>query len=287
MNIFRTFIFAGAAVALSFAPVFAETLKELSGRTHYHGIAFARSGSATLLLATHHGLFAVDNTGEATQVSPIQDYMGFAPSPSDPLTYFASGHPAGGGNTGFLKSTDGGATWAQLSAGVGGPVDFHQMDVSPVDPKTIFGVYGELQASRDGGRTWSVIGPAPGQLISIAASGVKANQVYAATKNGLHVSMDAGASWQLLDFDGEVVSMVKRGPIGTLLAFVLGRGFLKTGEDNPKDWTVIANDFGQAVPLHLAMDPADDNHLALTTQANDVLESRDGGSTWTPFGKAP
>jgi hypothetical protein len=38
--------------------------------------------------------------------------------------------------------------------------------------------------------------------------------------------------------------------------------------------------------LHLAVDPADGNHLALATQNNDVLESRDGGSTWAPFGKS-
>ena len=54
---------------VTISPVSAETLKELAGRTHYHGIAFARSGSAALLLASHHGLFAVDKNGNAAQVS--------------------------------------------------------------------------------------------------------------------------------------------------------------------------------------------------------------------------
>ena len=40
-----------ALAALS--PASAETLKELATRTHYHGISFARSGSAVLLLASH------------------------------------------------------------------------------------------------------------------------------------------------------------------------------------------------------------------------------------------
>jgi len=288
MKIVTRFAFACAAVTLAaIPPASAEALKDLAGKTHYHGIAFARSGSATLLLATHNGLFAVDSNGEATQVSLVQDYMGFSPNPADPLTYFASGHPSGGGNSGFLASTDGGATWKQLSAGDGGPVDFHQMDVSPADPKTIYGAYGGLQASRDGGETWSVMGEPPAALIAIAASSVKAEQIYAATKNGLHMSVDAGASWQPLFFDGEVVSAIKAGPNGTLLAFVLGRGFVKTTEDKPRDWTVLSNGFENAIPLHVAVDPADGNHLALTTQANDVLESRDGGATWTPFGKTP
>ena len=278
---FACSLFALAALS----PVSAETLNELAGRTHYHGIAFARSGSAILLLASHHGLFAVDKNGDATQVSPVHDYMGFSPNPADPLSYYASGHPSEGGNSGFLKSADGGATWKQISPGVDGPVDFHQMDVSLADPQTIYGSYGRLQVSHDGGQTWAVTGAPPEKLVAIAASGTRAEQLYAATQNGLHVSMDAGATWQLLGFDGKVVSAVKTGPDNVLLAFVLGQGLMKAQEDKPEEWTVLSNGFGDAIPLHIAIDPLDGNHLALTTQNNDVLESRDGGSTWAPFGK--
>ncbi len=291
MDTISKLAFASSLVALatiSFAaisPASTETLEMLAGKTHYHGIAFARSGSATLLLASHHGLFALDKNGEATQVSPIQDYMGFSPDPVDPLSYYASGHPAGGGNSGFLKSIDGGASWKQLSPGVGGPVDFHQMDVSPADPKTIYGSFGELQISRDGGQNWSIAGTPPTGLISLAASGIKADQIYAATKQGLYVSADASASWQPLAFKGEVVSTVKVGPDSSLFAFVLGRGFMKSNESKPAEWTPLSNGFGEAIPLHIAINPVDLNHLALTTQENVVLESIDGGATWAPFGK--
>ena len=286
MNIISRLAFACSVISLAaITPAFPETLNDLAGKTHYHGIAFARSGSATLLLASHHGLFALAKDGEATPVTPVQDYMGFSPDPVDPLSYYASGHPADGGNSGFLKSNDGGASWKQLSPGVGGPVDFHQMDVSPADPKTIYGVFGELQISRDGGQSWSIAGTPPAGLISLAASGVKADQLYGATKQGLYVSADAGASWQLLEFEGEVVSTVKVGPDGSLFAFVLGRGLMKASESKPNEWTVLSNGFGDAIPLHLAVDPAGFNHLALTTQENSVLESIDGGASWAPFGK--
>lgn len=287
MNIISKLAFACAVFSLAaIPPASAETLEALAGKTHYHGIAFARSGSATLLLASHHGLFALAKDGEATRVSPLQDYMGFSPDPVDPLGYYASGHPAGGGNSGFLKSADGGATWKQLSPGVGGPVDFHQMDVSPADPKTIYGSYGELQVSRDAGQSWSVAGTPPAGLIALAASGLKADQLYAATKQGLHVSADAGASWQPLGFAGEIVSAIKVGSDGSLLAFVLRRGLMKASESKPGEWTPLSNGFGNAIPLHIAIDPANPNHLALTTQENAVLESMDGGGAWTPFGKS-
>jgi photosystem II stability/assembly factor-like uncharacterized protein len=278
--IFATFTFVSATHAL------AETLQELATKTHYHGIAFARSGTAVLLLASHHGLFAVDKAGNATQVSVVQDYMGFSPEPSDPLTYFASGHPHTGGNSGFLKSVDGGATWKQISSGVNGPVDFHQMDVSPADPQTIYGNYGGLQVSHDGGNTWAAVGPVPDSLIAIAASSVKAETLYAATKNGLHISVNGGVNWQPLAFDGEVVGMVKSGPKGMLLAFVLGKGLMKATEEKPMEWTSVSNGFGDAIVLHLAINPKNNTQLALTTQDNAVLESKDNGVTWVPFGQA-
>lgn len=286
MSIISKLVFACSIISLAaVSPATAETLEVLAGKTHYHGIAFARSGSATLLLASHHGLFALTRDGEATRVSPVHDYMGFSPDPVDPLGYYASGHPAGGGNSGFLKSADGGASWKQLSPGAGGLVDFHQMDVSPADPRTIYGSYGELQISRDGGQSWAVAGTPPNGLISLAASSLKADQLYAATKQGLYVSADAAASWQPLQFNGEVVSTVKVEPDGSLLAFVLGRGLMKASESKPDEWVLLSNDFADAIPLHIAIDPANLNHLALTTQENGVLESIDGGATWAPFGK--
>jgi photosystem II stability/assembly factor-like uncharacterized protein len=283
---------AASAIAIAtvslgvMSPASTETLEALASKTHYHGIAFARSGSAMLVLASHHSLFTLTKDGEATRVSPIHDCMGFSPDPVDPSSYYASGHPAGGGNSGFLNSAGGGATWKQLSPGVGGPVDFHQMDVSPADPKTIYGSYGELQVSRDGGQSWAVAGTPPTSLIALAASSLKADQLYAATKQGLYVSADAGAGWQPLGFAGEVVSTVKVGPDGSLFAFVLGRGLMKASESKPDEWTLLSNGFAEAIPLHIAIDPANPNHLALTTQENGVLESIDGGATWAPFGKS-
>lgn len=285
MRNFAQALLACTAIALA-SPALAEPLKDLAGRTHYHGIAFARSGSAVLLLASHHGLFAVDKSGDATQASPTQDYMGFSPGPADPLAYYASGHPQEGGNSGFLKSTDGGATWKQLSSGVGGPVDFHQMDVSPADPQTIYGSYGNLQISRDGGLNWTTAGTPPRKLVAIAASGVTADNVYAATQNGLYQSADAGKSWQPIAFEGEVVSMVETGTEGALLAFVLGKGLMKADENKPGEWAPLSNGFGKSIPLHLAVNPADATQMALTTQDNAVLASHDSGVTWAPFGLA-
>jgi photosystem II stability/assembly factor-like uncharacterized protein len=266
-------------------PASAETLAELGRKTHYHGIAFARSGAAALMIATHHGLYAVDKDGSVTRVSPVQDFMGFSPDPANELGYFASGHPATGGNSGFLRSVDGGANWTQLSPGVDGPVDFHQMDVSGADPKVIYGSFGQIQVSRDGGATWEIAGDAPERLIAFAASSLKPERLYAATENGVLISEDGARSWVPLAFAGEVASTIQTGSDKALYAFVVGRGLMKASEDKSDSWSVLTNDFGEAIPLHLAADTKDGQQLALTMQNNEVRESRDGGKSWRLFGQ--
>src|SRR3546814_8406373 len=75
-------------------------------------------------LATHHGFFVVGPDGVARQISETEDdFMGFTPHPADPDVLYASGHPAGGGNLGFIVSRDGEQTWAKLSDGADGQVE--------------------------------------------------------------------------------------------------------------------------------------------------------------------
>jgi hypothetical protein len=113
----------------------AETVavSDLSTLTPIHGLAVDRRDPSRLLIATHHGLFRIGADGKAERLSPVQDFMGFTPHPSNPSRLYAGGHPAQGGNLGFIASDDQGRIWSQASPGANGPVDFHQMTVSPAD----------------------------------------------------------------------------------------------------------------------------------------------------------
>ncbi len=274
-----TLLLASAAPAADAIP-----LSELSKQTHFHGLAVDPKDPTRLYLATHHGFFAVGADGLATRLSPEQDLMGFTPHPDDATILYASGHPAGGGNLGFLASRDGGATWTQISPGAGGPVDFHQMDVSLADPNVIYGAYGAIQVSRDGGNSWTVTGPAPDGLIQLAASATAADRLYAATRVGLQLSDDAGASWRGAAFDTEIVSMVRGAGGGRLFAFVVGRGLLTAAEGDLAAWTPLAGNLGDRILLHLAIDRADANRLYAITYEGEVIASADGGHNWHAFG---
>ena len=271
-----------AGVAVHAQGTEAVPVSQLAGQTHIHGLAVDRQDPSFLLIATHHGLFRAGPEGAAERISVLQDFMGFNPHPSDPATLLASGHPREGGNLGFITSSDAGRTWKQMAPGVNGPVDFHQMTISPADPEIIYGAYGDLQVSNDGGETWEVAGPAPAGLIDLAASAQTPDKLYAGAEDGLLVSTDGARSWSPI-LEGAPVSLVEVTPEGTLYAFVVGRGLVRSVEE-PLELTTVNDDWGDQVLLHLAADPTDPDRLFAATHQGQVLASTDQGRSWSLFG---
>jgi photosystem II stability/assembly factor-like uncharacterized protein len=248
-------------------------------------LAVDRKDPSRLLIATHHGLYIVSPDGLAQLVSERQDdFMGFTPHPKDPAILFASGHPSSGGNLGFMNSKDGGRTWRQISPGVSGPVDFHQMDVSKADPRMIFGHFGGLQVSRDGGRTWNRVGGAIEGIIDLAASARDANTLYVATQSGLQASHDGGNTWQSAMLQTSPATLVEVTQDGTVFTFLVGIGLLRAKEPD-MNWEKMNEDFGTRVLLHLAVDPATPTRVFAATQAHEIISSMDGGRTWTTIAR--
>ena len=254
-----------------------EVSTPLSSLSHIHGVAFGAADD--FILATHHGVFAVDPGGQARLISEPHDFMGFTRAAADRL--IASGHPAGGGNMGVLTSNDGGAEWSPLADGVGGPVDFHAMSVSPADPEVVYGLFGGIQVSRDAGETWTTSGPAPADTIDVAAAPDDPATLYAGTMEGLMVSTDFGASRAQSGPQGVPVTAVESTGSGEIYTFFAGGGLFR--RDGDGSWTALSEDFGQRVILHLAVDGDTPNRLAAVTNASAVLISEEAGRSWRPF----
>ncbi|MGH6663081.1 MAG: WD40/YVTN/BNR-like repeat-containing protein [Rhodospirillales bacterium] len=265
------------------------TIATLARDTHFHGLAVDPGDPSRLYLATHHGLYVAGATGIARQVSESKDdFMGFTPHPTDPAILFASGHPAGGGNLGFIASRNGGRSWSKLSAGVGGPVDFHQMDVSKADPQVLYGVYGDLQKSKDGGHTWARVGQAPDGLIGLAASSRDPETLYAATRQGLLKSADGGRAWKAAYVLVRPATMVHVTGGGEVYAFVVGTGLIRASEEHLR-WQVVSNGFGNKYILHFAAASGGTRQLYAVTidpQTRDqaILVSYDHGIIWSGLG---
>lgn len=261
-----------------------ETVTTLATETHFHGLSVDSSDPTRVYLATHHGFYVVSADGKARRLSETRDdFMGFTPHPTDASILYASGHPAAGGNLGVIMSSDAGHSWRKVSDGAGGPVDFHQMDVSKADPTVIYGVHGGIQKSTDGGKNWTVIGAAPEGLIDLAA-GSMPDRLYAATQQGLLRSTDGGRSWQPAYTSRQPVTMVHATSGGDLYAFVVGTGLIHAGEQD-MNWNVVGDSFSGHYLLHLGVAPADNRRLyALTFNPADrsqsLLASTDGGESW-------
>jgi len=267
-------------LVMAASPVHALRIDELS---HLHGLAFKPGGAGDLILASHNGLYLAGTDGEVKLLSTQRDdLMALTVDPSQPHRLFASGHPATGGNLGLVISEDAGATWQHRSDGDEGPVDFHQLTVSGADPSVLYGVHRMLQVSRDAGRTWTAIAPPPEKLIALAASASAAEQIYAATENGLQVSSDGGREWRQALLYRNPASLVHVTPDGTVYTFVLGRGLLAAREPDLK-WETLANGFGGHYPLQMAVASDDPQWLAVLTHRGRLFVSADGGRNWQRF----
>lgn len=275
-----------AALMLAFATSDAALAQErvplahLLGSTHVHGLAVDRADSARLYIATHQGLYLLHPDLTAQQVSERwDDFMGFTPHPTESGVLFSSGHPALGGNLGFQRSDDGGRTWRRLSPGINGPVDFHQMDVSKADPWVIYGMYGTLQVSRDGGHTWRAVGAPRNDAIALAASSLNADALFLATTTGLYRSTDGGQRWQPAHPNRAPASIVHTLGDGTVYAFLVGVGLFRAREPE-LNWERVSPQSGELAIIHLAVDPANPQRMFAFRQGNSLAASSDGGRTW-------
>lgn len=252
----------------------------LARLSHIHGLAADPADPKRLYVATHHGLYLAGPGPTAARVSQTtDDLMGFSPHPGRPGVFYASGHPAGGGNLGVIISSDSGRSWQPLSPGAGGPVDFHGLAVSPANPMVLYGVFRGLQVSRNGGLTWQTVGPAPERLIALAGGADNADTLFAATESGLQISRDGGKRWSRAHPEARPFTAVTTAPDKSVWAYAYGLGVLRADAEG-KSWERLGALTG-------------DDHLLYLVAANDrlyglsragLMTSGDGGKSWQPFG---
>lgn len=254
---------------------------------HIHGVVADSVFPGALTLATHQGIFRASAGGDAVRVSTdTSDFMSLAVHPKDPKTLFASGHPAAGGNLGLLKSTDNGTSWEQIATGYAAEADFHILSVSVKNPDIIYGAFGTLHVSRDGGRSWNK-GPAlPEKIFSLSASSKSENTLFAGTMGGLFISQDGGKTWQLSHPEARPVTAVQVTGEGRIYAFMYGVGLMVAQETNSgKDlqWQLLSGAFQDRALLKLVLVPNNPDLMFAQAGTGQLMASVDGGRSWTTY----
>lgn len=258
--------------------------KEIS---HGHGLAVDPKDSSKVYIATHYGLFVLQNDKDLFRIgASTDDYMGFSVHPTEANIFFSSGHSSLGGNIGFQKSVDGGFTWKKISNGVDGPVDFHSMAFSPVNPNLVYGSFqGNIQRSTDQGRTWEIVSRDL-QPVYLMADSQNENRVYAADAQGqgVLVSIDQGVVWHPLssELEGGMVSVIAIHPTNANIIFVFSEklGGLGKSTDAGATWKKTNESFNGEMVLHLAFDRDNPATLYALTVENKLYKSIDTGDNW-------
>lgn len=260
-------------------------LTPVSSFSHSHGVVVDITDPQKVYIATHEGLLLLLQDKDLYQIGKRRDdLMGFSPHPSQINTFFSSGHPENGGNIGFQKTTDGGLTWERISDGLGGPVDFHALTISQVNPDIVYGFYkGKLQRSADGGLTWEY---AKGSIapISLSSDPKNENVLYASVQNGVQVSNDKGDTWKSMSpqLEGGAVSVFALDPLAIYaLTFSEKLGGMGKSVDGGITWQKIQETFGSEAVLYLSFSKSQEGIVYALTNVNSVYKSADNGDSWT------
>lgn len=267
-----------------------DSLTDDFGQNHLHGLAYDH-GNEQLYLATHHGLFVLQNDADLFLVGDsVDDFMGFTIHPETPDILYRSGHPRGGGNLGVERSDDGGFTWTRIFTGLGNEtVDFHVMTISDADPDVLFGSFhGELYVTEDAGETWRITasnglpeqGPCWG-VPCLAADSVERTAVFAGTQEGLFLSTDLGETWQRRATNA--IAGITVHPTDASILYEFSNDGIVQSTDRGDTWRVILSGTevgpNEAV-FGFAVDRTAPNHVYAGTTTNRVLKTTDAGAAW-------
>ena len=206
---------------------------------HVHGLGFDPDNRSIVYIAAHGDFYQSIDGKPPVKVDKIRaDYMAFSASYVSGTPLYASGHPATGGNTGLIKSNDGGITWELVSNVIEPPVDFHAMAVSKHNPKIIIGFDSAARGlfkTVDGGETWESLAY-PEYVSALAISPDESQLIFAGTGKGIFKSSDGGKTWMLLDeYNGMSVFALAFDEGGTLFASVETFGIVKS-DDLGESW---------------------------------------------------
>lgn len=244
---------------------------------HVHRLG-VDSGDGSLLVGTHTGLFRLPAAGQPARVGTRRhDLMGF--TALSPERFLASGHPDPEDASlakpglppllGLVESRDGGRTWKSLS--LLGKADFHGLVAAHGRVYGADATTGRFMVSEDG-KDWETRSTTP--LFGLAVSPDDPDVIVGTGQRGTLRSDDGGRTWRSLE-----------APELTFLSWETGSGLWGLGSDGTVfvsgdgsgGWERRGELGGGPAALLVA-----DGTAYAAVEGGDILESDDGGRTWSP-----
>ncbi|GAM11402.1 BNR/Asp-box repeat protein [Geobacter sp. OR-1] len=200
-----------------------------------------------------------------------------------------------GGQGGVFKSTDNGASWSPVNAGLT-TLGINALAISPdyaID-QTIYAVSqgGGVFKSTNGGANWMENNSGMTNLfamaVSVSPSYALDRTVLVATQNGIFRSTDAGAHWALAKADEYAMALAFSPAYAndrTIFAGTFSGVYKST--DSGASWFAVNNGItgtNGIYVLSLAVSPgyATDQTIYVGTDFNGLFKSVNGGASWSP-----
>lgn len=236
---------------------------------HIHGLGIDPADD-DLYVATHFGLFHVDDSGRPSRVADrYQDTMAF--TVVGPRHFLGSGHPDLRedlpAHLGLIESTDAGETWTPLA--LQGEADFHILEPAGDALYAYDATSGRLLRTEDRKSFDEVL---RGPLISVAAV-AEGGPLIATDGDGQLVSIDVGTG-ETRALGGPTMVYLDTTQDGTL-AGIDPDGVVQVSTDTGRTWRKVGSIDGRPA----AFTVSDQGWYAATETA--VHHSTDAGETWS------
>ena len=239
-----------------------------------HALQVSPTDERTVVFGHHRGML-VSHDGGALWVPATGargDAMGVALPPGS-QTEFAAGHDI------FMRSDDGGRTWAPVKPALPG-TDIHGFAASAVTPNTFYAyvVGSGLFRSADAGKTWQKAGDASGATMSMTVAKSDGTDIlYANTMDGVQRSRDGGKTWEAVrEVGGATLNAVGETVYAAAGAVVLA--------SNDGGMTWARRTFSRGGAILVAAAPTNPKTVYVLTDKLEVWRSGDGGASWERAG---
>lgn len=236
---------------------------------HIHGLGVDPADDS-LYVATHFGLFHVDESGRPSRVADrYQDTMAF--TVVGPGHFLGSGHPDLRedlpAHLGLIESTDAGETWTPLA--LQGEADFHILEPAGDALYAYDATSGRLLRTEDRKSFDEMF---RGPLISVAAFD-EGDPLIATDGHGQLLSIDA-VSGETRELGGSTMMYLDTTPDGTL-AGIDPDGVVRVSTDTGRTWREVGSIDGQPAAFTISTQ----GWYAATETA--AYRSTDDGDTWS------
>lgn len=230
------------------------------------------------------GVIAVSNDGGRTWArrdAGLEDFSvrAIAVDPHDPSYVVV------GGLTGVYRSTNGGASWTQISD----QINVESLAIDPRSHDRIYvGTWRQGQRTEDGGKTWQPINNGmvlDTDMFAISIERDDPDSLWIATCGWVYNTANRGDLWTRYrdGFDNRRIHDIEVDPCNKNTVYAGSVAGLYRSEDRGKSWYAVSSE--DLVINSIALDPQRPGRIVLAVEGDGVYVSEDDAKTFTRSSK--